>query len=86
MGEKFGEIGELAKLQVIRQLKPAKFLKIVCHPVNQEISVRRPVNHRHLPNFSSPKLLDALFASLFPHQTFPLYGSKQLSELLQSSK
>ena len=36
-----------------------------------------PVNHRHLPNFSSPKLLDAQFAKIFPHQTFPLYGSCQ---------
>ena len=51
----------LAKLQVIRQLKPAK-------------PAHHPVNHRHSPNFSSPKLLDAQFAKLFPHQTFLLYG------------
>ena len=31
---------------------------------NQEINARRPVNHRHSPNFSSPKLLDAQFAKL----------------------
>ena len=42
---------------------------------NQEISVRRPINHRHPPNFSLPKLLDAQFAKLFPHQTFLLYGT-----------
>ena len=54
-------LAKLAKLQVIRQLKPAK-------------PARRPLNHRHSPNFSSPKLLDAQFAKLFPHQIFPLYG------------
>ena len=42
---------------------------------NEEISAHHPVNHRHSPNFSSPKLPDAQFAKLSPHQTFPLYGN-----------
>ena len=40
--------------------------------------MHHPVNHRHSPIFSSPKLLDAQFAKLFPHQTFPLYGMDQI--------
>ena len=44
-------LANLAKLQVIRQLKPAK-------------PARRPVNHRHSLNFSMPKLLDAQFTKL----------------------
>ena len=57
-GKSLVKLPNLAKLQVIRQLKPTK-------------PVRRPVNHRHSPNFS---LLDAQFAKLFPHQTFLLYS------------
>ena len=61
-GKSLAKLVNLAKLQVIPQWKPSK-------------PTRRPVNHRHSPNFSSPKLLDAQFAKLFPHQTFPLYGT-----------
>ena len=61
-GISLAKLVNLAKLQVICQLKPTK-------------PMGRPVNHRHSPNYSSPKLLDAQFAKLFPHQTFPLYGT-----------
>ena len=70
-GKSLAKLANLAKLQVIRQLKPAK-------------PVCRPVNHRHSSNFSSPKLLDAQFAKLFPHQTFPLYGTINYNILLLS--
>ena len=68
-GKSLAKLTNLAKLQVICQLKPAK-------------PARRPVNHRHSPNFFSPKLLDAQFAKVFPHQTFPLYDRFKLARIL----
>ena len=70
MGEKFGEIGEIGEFGKITSHSPIKTHQIA-H--NQEISTHHPVNHRHSPNVSLPKLLDDQFITLFPHQTFLLY-------------